>query len=693
MEVALAKTFFDSAARLAPDDRRRVYDFVNKFYADPTSPGISLERVVQARDADIWSARVTQALRAIVHKHGDRALVLYAGQHDDAYTWAARRRLGTHPVTGAVQIVETTEEIERVLAKSAPAEAETPPRFPTRDYADDYLLSLGVPEDWLPTLRRLRTDDEVLTAAGRLPEEVGERLLALADGEVVTPPAATKAEAPLPANIDNLRRFYVVESESDLAQVLNQPLEAWIRFLHPSQRSLVTASFSGPAKVTGSAGTGKTVVAMHRARALARKGKHVLLTSFVGTLCRNIERNLRVLCTSEETARITVNTVLRQALQVARVGRPGIQAIHDDELGRLLEQNRQRARVMTEDGFIRGEWSEVIDRQGITIWDAYRDADRRGRGRPLNTKDRQQLWAVFEGTLADLEAANRGTWAQICRLATAQIAAGKVPSPFDAVVVDEIQDLSAAAVQFVAALGGTGRDGLILVGDAGQRIYPGGFSLRALGIDVRGRSRVLRINYRTTEQIQRVADRLGGSTSDDLDEGTESRRGTVSLLQGPEPVFRGFATEAEEHAFAVRTIRELIGQGLAPAEVATFTRARRQGEGFAQALRDAGLPVQLLSEEADDDDDETAGVVIGTMHRAKGLEFKAVIVGGCDAQRLPNAYVLGQIVDPAEKTAAVERERRLLYVSLTRARDEAFVTWAGTPSPFVADLVAGANTP
>jgi superfamily I DNA/RNA helicase len=691
MEVALAKTFFDSAARLAPDDRRRVYDFVNKFYVDPTSPGISLERVVQARDPDVWSARVTQGLRAILHKRSDRAVVLYAGQHDDAYNWAARRRLGTHPVTGAVQIVETTEEVERALAAREPAERETPPRFPSKDFADDYLLSLGLPGDWLPTVRRFRTDEEILTVAERLPEEVGERLLALADGELVTPPAPTRAQAPLPANLDNLRRFYVVENESDLQQVLNQPLDAWIRFLHPSQRTLVAASFSGPAKVTGSAGTGKTVVAMHRARALARKGKHVLLTSFVGTLCRNIERNLRVLCAPDEMARITVDTVLRQALQIARVGKPRIQPANDDDVNRLLDRNRERSRVRIEAGFVRGEWGEVIDRQGISSWDAYRDADRRGRGRPLSIKDRQQLWAVFEATLGDLAASNRATWAQMCRLATAHLAAGRAPSPFDAVVVDEVQDLSAAAVEFVAALGGKGRDGLVLVGDAGQRIYPGGFSLRALGVDVRGRSRVLRINYRTTEQIQRVADRLNGATSDDLDEGTETRRGTVSLLRGPEPVFRGFPTETEEHAFAVQTIRDLVGHGLAPGEVAIFTRTRRQGEGFAQALRTAGVPVQLLSEEGDDGDEQTRGVVVGTMHRAKGLEFKAVIVGGCDAQRLPNAYVLNQIVDPAEKAAAVERERRLLYVSLTRARDEACVTWSGTPTPFVADLLSEAS--
>lgn len=684
----MAKTFYDSAGRLDAADRARVFDFMSKYHANPAHPGISLERVKDARDPNIWSARISQGLRAVVHKEGGRSTLLYAGQHDDAYDWAARRRLVAHPVTGSLQIVEAVEEVERLLA-AVEAIPDAEPLFPPASHDDAYLLSLGVPEDWLPTLRRIRNDDELLTVASRLPEEVAERLVALAAGELVTPPKPAPAATRPAQDADSQRRFFVIQSDADLADVLNQPLEAWIRFLHPSQRAMVESSFRGPAKVTGSAGTGKTVVALHRARALARQGKHVLLTSFVGHLCRNLERQLRILCRDEELARIKVSTVHQQAFQIARTAQSKVRAVNDDEVHKLLAKNRERAYSDTDLALLRSEWAHVIDGQGLMTWEAYRDADRRGRSRPLTVRDRERLWQVFGAVWGDLELANRTTWSGLCRLAADQLAAGKVPSPYDSVIVDEVQDLQPAAVRLVAALGGSGRDGILLVGDAGQRIYPGGFSLRSLGIDVRGgRSRVLRINYRTTEEIQRAADRLLGSAADDLDGGSESRRGTVSLLRGPDPMLRGFASEAEERTFLTATVRQVIDSGLAPREVALFARTRRIGEQLVELLRASAIPAQFLGEQ-DDGSAEAGepGVTVSTMHGSKGLEFKAVLIASCDDQRLPNAFALQSITDPQEREAQIEQERRLLYVSMTRARDELFVTWSGTPSPFVQELL------
>jgi superfamily I DNA/RNA helicase len=355
--------------------------------------------------------------------------------------------------------------------------------------------------------------------------------------------------------------------------------------------------------------------------------------------------------------------------------------MNDKEILRLLDKSRERSGLEVDSAFLRSEWSNVIDRQGLMSWEAYRDADRRGGGRPLSGRERQRLWDVFGAVWGELELANQTTWAGLCRLAADQLERGTVPSPFDAVVVDEVQDLSSADLRFLAALSGKGRDGLFLVGDAGQRIYPGGFSLRALGIDVRGRSRVLRINYRTTEQIQRVADRILGDVCDDLDEGNESRRGTVSLLRGPDPEFRGFERDAEERAFIIETTQRLIREGLGSSEIALFARTHKLAESFSDALRSAGIPTALLREFGEEGEDQREpGLTVGTMHSAKGLEFKAVFVAGCNDHQLPNAYVLSQITDPAEWAAALEEERRLFYVSVTRARDEVFVTWCGTPS-------------
>lgn len=687
----IGKSFYDAINQLDPADQARVNKFVPRFMENPENPGTSLERVRQAKDGKIWSARISRGIRAILHKDGGRSFLLYVGQHDDAYDWAARRRVETHPVTGAVQIVETVESVEEALA-SHPHEPEIPALFPEDRYESEYLLSLGLPSDWLPTLRRIATEDDLLVVAERLPEEVSERLLTLYDGELVTPPKPTPIDAPIERNPDSLRRFFVVQDEADLADVLNQPLQAWIRFLHPSQRALVEGSFSGPAKITGSAGTGKTVVALHRARELARQGKHVLLTSFVKQLCRNLERQIGILCRPEVAARIQIATVHQQAFQLARTVDPKIRAVGENEIRKLLVQNRKRARIDAEDGFLWSEWTQVIDRQGLVSWEAYRGADRRGRGRPLTVRDREKLWQVFGNVWSDLEAKHRTTWEGLCRLAADQLAQGRIPSPFDSVIVDEVQDLQPAAIQLLAALGGKGRDGLMLAGDAGQRIYPGGFSLRSLGIDVRGRSRVLRINYRTTAQIQRAADRLIGTTADDLDEGSESRRGTLSLLRGPEPTLRGFGSPAEEQSFLTETIRSQVASGLALDEIAVFARTRKLCEQIRDGLRASGLASQLFGDgdagvgAAESDEPTETGVHVSTMHGAKGLEFKAVFVAACDERRMPNAYVLDQIEDPVEREAALAQERSLLYVSLTRARDEVFVSWSGKPSPFLSEI-------
>src|SRR5690606_299646 len=218
----------------------------------------------------------------------------YVGEHDTAHEWARGRRFEPHAVTGELQIVQTVDRVEEVLPHAAATAAQGTPvarLFPEDRFADEYLLSLGVPRDWLPVVGHLAADTQLLEIGDKLPQAVGERLLRLADGEVVTPPPpvikAAVTERPLTA--DEQRRFFVV-GDDELADVLEKPLDAWIRFLHPTQRALATGSFAGPVKVTGSAGTGKTVVGLHRARHLAGQGRRVLLTSFVTTLCENLER-------------------------------------------------------------------------------------------------------------------------------------------------------------------------------------------------------------------------------------------------------------------------------------------------------------------------------------------------------------------------------------------------------------------
>lgn len=683
--VIIAPQLFSSLSLLTGNEQARVIEFINTFQQNPANPGVSLERVKRARSKGVWSGRVSGELRAILHKDGETWAILYAAHHDPAYEWAERREIGRHSVTGALQIVESVEtvrEVERVI--EVLVQPEKPPLF--EGHADNYLLSLGVPDSWIPTLRRVRDDNQLLVVCEKLPEDVAERLLALAAGDFVTPPEPVATDRPVIDAADTRRRFFLVEDAEGLAAALEAPMARWVAFLHPSQRALVERKFNGPAKVSGSAGTGKTVVAMHRARHLARQGERVLLASYVTTLCENIERNLRMLCTPSERETISVSTVHKQALAVVRQVEPRVRPAAEDDVRELIDTLRVRHAPEHDKSFVQAEWDNVVRMQGIVSWDEYRSARRSGRGRGLAVKERKLLWKVFGGTLEGLESRSLLDWPGLCRRAEELLADGRARSPYTAVIVDEVQDLKPPELRFLKALCTEKPGNVMLCGDTGQRIYPGGFSLGALGIEVRGRASVLRINYRTTEQIRRLADRMLGEVSDDMDGGEERRTGTRSLLRGPDPRLVGHASRGDELAAAVDAIRGWLRDGLSPEAIGVFARTGKRMDELGNALEDADVAWRRLSEK------EAAGsgeVQLGTMHRAKGLEFKAVLVLGCSDKEVPSPVATRSIDDPQDREAAESRERRLLYVAMTRARDELTVSWTGKPSRFLAPLIEG----
>jgi superfamily I DNA/RNA helicase len=683
--VLIGQDFFQSVAGLQSSEKARVIDFVTLFQQNPAHPGISLERVNSA-GADLWSGRISQDLRAILFKDGDTWALLHADHHDAAYTWAERKQVGRHSVTGALQIVDL-EEVEETTQRVATATPDYRPPGLFDAHRDEYLLSLGVPESWLPTVREVRFEDQLFTVCERLPQDVAERLLLVAGGVLVTPPIPAR-EAPVEAAEDTQRRFFVASDEDELRAALEAPLERWIAFLHPSQRALVEGSFKGPVKVTGSAGTGKTVVALHRARALARKGHRVLLTSFVTTLCENLECGLDLLCSPQARTRVRVATVHAIALEFVRAVEPRAEPAGADRTNEILARIAAVRTPQYDTAFVQGEWENVVQRQGISEWADYRSARRTGRGRPLSVRERKALWEVFEETRSRLRERSSYTWADLCLRARELIESGEVPPRFDAVVVDEVQDLNAAEIRFLWALAAKHPGHFMVAGDAGQRIYPGGFSLRALGVDVRGRSHILRINYRTTEQIRRAADRLLGDAADDLEGGTETRSGTRSLLRGPDPVLQPCASWDEELTAVAQRIRRWLEEGLEPREIAVFCRTNSRADEVLRALRERDVPALQLTRETSL---QGPGVRAGSMHRAKGLEFKAVAVAGCSASMLPHPKTVEGATDPQDREEAIEQERRLLYVAMTRARDELFITWSGAPSPFLEPLLATAT--
>jgi hypothetical protein len=686
MEFRIADTFTASLARLTGVEQKAVKTTAFDLQLDPTSRSLHFHRLDRAMDPNFWSVRVNADVRLIVHKTATGLLLCYVGHHDAAYSWAERRRIERHPTTGAAQLIELPERVEHrpAIAVKQPT-AAMPERLFTGT-TDDVLLAYGVPAEWLEAVHQA-TEDTLFDIADHLPQEAAEALLNLATGGTPVIPAPAPATADPFSHPDAQRRFRVLANVEELERALDFPWEKWAVFLHPAQRQLVERDYTGPARVSGSAGTGKTIVALHRAVTLARRHPEarVLLTTFSKTLANALKARLHYLVGNEPeiAARIQVDPVtgIGYELYSAAFGQPNLAS------PALIQTLLRQAAKQVEghrfgERFLFGEWRDVVDAWQLTSWEAYRDVSRLGRKTRIGVKQREMLWAIFERVRTELARRRMVTWPDVFGRVTAHIAKrGK--SGFDFVVVDEAQDVGIAELRFLAAVGSSRADGLFLTGDLGQRIFQQTFSWKSLGVDIRGRSHTLRINYRTSHQIRLRADRLVPSTLADVDGVTESRRGTVSIFNGADPLIQIFADADREAAAVGKWLTDRIADGVPPHEIGIFVRASGQIRRARAAVKTAGLAVVELSEKAE----ATAGhVSVGTMHLAKGLEFRVVAVMACDDEVIPLQERIEAVADEADLEDVYNTERHLLYVACTRARDHLLVTGVEPASEFFADL-------
>jgi superfamily I DNA/RNA helicase len=507
-----------------------------------------------------------------------------------------------------------------------------------------------------------------------LPEEAAERLLDLAAGKAVPTPVPPRDVAPL-EHPDAQRRFHTVTTHGELQAALDAPWDRWRVFLHPDQRELVSKPLSGPARVTGGAGTGKTVVALHRAAFLASSfpNSQVLLTTFSKALAVRLEHSLELLLADNPAReRISVQHLHAAATRLALGSGEDFVPATNDQLAECVEVAlKGRENEWLDSHFARSEWDHIVDAHGITRWDEYKAVSRKGRGVPLSAKKRIATWAVMEAIHAELQRRHLGTFNLLC--ASAAEKAARHP-PYQHVIADECQDFGPAELRLVRALCEPGDDDLFFCGDEGQRVYKPQVSWLSLGIDVRGRSKRLELNYRTTEQIRRRADELLPATVTDADGQSEDHR-TRSVLSGPPPEVIGYRTPDAERDALAAWLSSRREEGIALHEIGIFARtAKLLAERVAPALRAAGLASQDIKADRVPDSDRIA---VGTMHGAKGLEFRAVAIVGCDRNQLPLRTVASRIRETADREEFVEQERHLLYVACTRARERLRVSWSG----------------
>ena len=702
MELRIADTFTSSLARLVGEEQKLVKTTAFDLQVNPSNPGNQFHKLDRAKDPNFWSVRVSSDIRLIVHRTDSSLLLCYAAHHDDAYRWAERRKLETHPKTGAAQIVEIREvvrdvEVLNYVQLELPIPVDEPvsidaPKVPKpalfKSLTADVLLSYGVPLEWISETQSV-DEDGLFELAEHLPAEAAEALLELAVGGTPKPVSVQPVHADPFQHPDALRRFRTVANIEELTEALDYPWEKWAIFLHPAQKELVERELGGPARVSGSAGTGKTVVALHRAVFLAKSNPDakVLLTTFSPVLANQLRTKIRRLLAGDPR--------IGERLEVADLNEVGC---------RLFESSHGKAKLATQDDishylseaattidghkfnsrFLTTEWLEIVDAWNLTTWEEYREVRRLGRKTRLPEAQRAVLWAIFEQTISAVKERGLMTRANMFTELAISVKNRRNP-PFDFVVVDEAQDVSIPQLRFLAALGGDRPNSLFFAGDLGQRIFQYPFSWLSLGVDVRGRSRSLKINYRTSHQIRMQADRLLGPTVADIDGNEQDRRGTVSVFNGPSPSIHVAKSEADESEFVGGWLKK-IAADVQPHEICLIVRSDSEIPRCLSAVKSAGLSSRVLTESVEP---APGHVSICTMHLAKGLEFRAVAIMACDDEIIPLQERIETVVDDTDLDEVYNTERHLLYVACTRARDFLLVTSSGQPSEFLEDLQPG----
>lgn len=692
--VAISSDFLTAFAALPRPIQGKVTEFINKFRNNPKSPGINYEKIHDATDKKICSVRIDDTYRGVVARQEESGvyLLLWVDHHDEAYDWARRKKCEINPLTGNIQVFD----IQQV---GIPEEPGTIKLGLFSNVTDSELLALGVPNDQLGLVRKLMSIADFYKSKNSIPEDAYEALEWIANGfspkEVLELFESEKdnisKDNDFAAALQNPRSqksFVIVEGEEELRKIMAEPLEKWRVFLHPTQRKIVQKRYAGAARVLGGAGTGKTVVAMHRAKWLVGQvsGKDkILFTTFTANLAADIKDNLRKICTMEEQKHIEVINLDAWVAQFLREQGYSYLIAYDDALNEVWEEAITISGEDTElsTGFFAEEWSKVVNAQEAFSLELYMKASRLGRGTRLDRKKRIQVWHVFEAyqdLMKEKQLRDVETAMYECRKILEKAAE---ITRYVSVIVDEGQDLNMNAFRLLRALAGAEHpNDLFIVGDAHQRIYKNKAILSKCGINVRGRSSYLKINYRTTEEIRKYAfGLLKGIPFDDLDEEYDDGKVCQSLTHGNIPQVENFRTAAEELDFLVAKLKQLIESGVNLKNVCIVARTHHLLDDYNTQLVQAGIKTYEIRR-SKLDDRSFDGVRVATMHRVKGLEFQYVFVVAVNKRVLPLASAIN-CEDPVAESEAITAEKCLLYVALSRAQKLAYITSYGSPSEFL----------
>lgn len=752
------------ASSLDNSVRQKAFAFLEKLGRDDSIPGLNIEPIRNSIDRRVRTGRVNDQYRAVLFRIDGEptskgpatpVYVLHGiWNHDEAIAEARRAKLRVNPVNGITEIirVEQPAEPDATVQPAAPAEAAeqagiteqdeptaqagpaeasgtpadvpddadqpTEPAAPILAVDETTLVEdLGLEPDLARAALASRTDAELYDLLETCSAWQSQVLLGLATGSSVEevreelalrpPEIAGDSDDALRASFErpaSQMQFAMISGSEELRRVIEEgDFGAWRVFLHPTQRKWAEHHWNGPFRLSGGAGTGKTVVALHRTRMLARANPEarVILTTFTVNLANELSRMLRRLdpdlplvdlgepgvhvCGIDSLASAIIR---RDPHTTDSVAAEVLGRSHVNPLSRTPARQWQQVaaavpelpEAAADPLFLSAEYRMVVLPQAIVSPEEYLRVRRPGRGVRLSRAGRQAVWqAVEEYRRQSHHHDDRADWDEVARLAAGCLDTSG-DRPADHVLVDEGQDLTPNHWLMVRALVEPGRDDIFIAEDGHQRIYGHRLVLSRYGIATRGRSRRLTLNYRTTQQnLEWATAVLEGGQWTDLDDEPDSTDGYRSARSGPRPTVKAAANLTEELDLTAETLKRWMAQdeqrGVRE-PLAVLVRDRATRDRVATGLQDRGVMVTAVDREAL----RGEGPFVLTMHRAKGTEFTRIVLFGVSQEITDSAVSRHAALSADDGAEALLRERALLYVAASRARDELVVTWTGQAS-------------
>jgi len=687
IKLFIHDSFFDAFSVLPRKIQKKTREFMKKFKEDPKSSAINYEKINTFKDQSLRTVRIDQKYRAIIQapEEGNGFHLLWVDNHDEAMDWAENKVFEWNTSTQSFQMYDRPKSKNKPVVKDAKTKDSV---LLYTSYTDDQLTSIGVPNDLIQLVKSIERVDHLESYASNLPSDVYEYLYYLSEGisiaDILEEIEAGKVEEDETLSPNAQKNVYVLTEDSELENILSGDFEKWKLFLHPSQRSIAYGEFKGPLKVTGSAGTGKTVCALHRAKHLSQKlesfDKPILFTTFTKSLTQYLSTVTDKFNIPEsEIVIANIDKLIFELAREFKVIDESSGMVNSSQELELWKEVIEFNPSTFDENFLQDEYNDVILANSVKSVNEYYKTSRVGRSVRIGRQDKSQIWELCEEFIKTKE--TNYTKFELCNLLITHFS-DTAEKPFSHVICDEIQDFSNLELSLLRVLVNEKENDLFLVGDPFQNIYGRKINFSKSGIHIRGRrSRKLKVNYRTTEEIKKKAVSILLDTQyDDFDGEKETNTGYVSLMHGSDPVYQVFSSPEEEDQYISEQIEKLLSNdSVNSSDICIASRTNRLVDESKKLLNE--LQQKYTDIKATIRPSES--IVVSTFHNLKGHEFKHLFVRGFSKDYVPFKHPGFDLYSDIQKKDYLKQEKSLYYVVFSRAIQTLIITGVGEKSDWV----------